>query len=42
MEHYYYPYEELENECKYCGVPCEKRFCSKECDKAYQSDNYDE
>ena len=23
--------EELENECVYCGEPCERLFCNKEC-----------
>lgn len=26
--------EEPENECSYCGVPCEKTYCSKDCKKA--------
>ena len=26
--------DEPENECRYCGIPCEKMFCSKECFEA--------
>ncbi len=33
--------EELENECGYCGEPCESRFCNKECEMAYIADNTD-
>ncbi|AHK11394.1 hypothetical protein F132_48 [Flavobacterium sp. phage 1/32] len=32
------PEEEGENECGYCGEPCEKEFCSRECKKAYEND----
>lgn len=32
------PDEELENECEFCGEPCEKRFCSKDCRIAYLND----
>jgi len=37
-----YPEEEKENECGYCGEPCDKHFCNRECSKAYDQDNYDE
>lgn len=33
------PPEELQNECAYCGEPCEKRYCDNECKKAYENDN---
>lgn len=23
--------DEMENECSFCGTPCDKTFCSKEC-----------
>ena len=29
---------ELENECSYCGQPCEYTFCSKECKVAEFND----
>ncbi|QRE03546.1 hypothetical protein [Flavobacterium psychrophilum] len=32
------PEEEPKKECNYCGEPCEKEFCSKECKKAYEND----
>lgn len=35
------PEEELENECSYCGEPCEREFCSTQCRKAYMHDNDD-
>jgi hypothetical protein len=28
-----------DNNCNYCGEPCEKEFCNKECYKAYVADN---
>jgi len=28
-----------ENECRFCGEPCEKTYCSNECKKAYESEN---
>jgi len=37
-----YQEEEKENECGYCGEPCEKEFCNRECGKAYDQDNFDE
>jgi len=37
-----YQEEEKENECGYCGEPCEKEFCNRECGKAYDQDNCDE
>jgi hypothetical protein len=33
------PPEELENECFYCGEPCDKNYCDKNCKKAYEQDN---
>jgi len=30
--------EEKENECGYCGEPCEGEFCNKDCKKAYEND----
>lgn len=33
-----YPPEEKENECTFCGEPCDKEFCSKECKKANDND----
>ena len=35
------PEEELENECAYCGEPCEREFCSPQCRKGYMHDNDD-
>ena len=26
--------EEKTNECHYCGVPCEKTYCSNDCKKS--------
>jgi hypothetical protein len=34
-----YPPEEKECTCKYCGEDSDREFCSKECAKAYKSDN---
>ena len=31
--------DELENECSYCGDPCEKSYCSNECRRAYECEN---
>ena len=28
-----------DNECAYCGEPCEGRYCDKNCKKAYENDN---
>lgn len=33
------PKETPENECAYCGEPCEKRYCNRDCKKAYESEN---
>jgi len=33
------PPEEKENDCLYCGEPCDTDFCDKACQKAYESDN---
>ena len=33
------PPEEPQNECSYCGEPCEGRYCDKNCEKAYENDN---
>jgi hypothetical protein len=33
------PPSELENNCAYCGEPCEVRYCSRECKKADELDN---
>jgi hypothetical protein len=35
-----YPPEELENDCKYCGEPCENQFCDRDCRKGYHYDNF--
>ena len=32
------PDDAPENECGYCGEPCENEFCNKECKKAYEND----
>lgn len=32
------PPEEPENECGYCGDPCEEEFCSKACRVANDND----
>lgn len=34
-----YPPESEEDECQYCWQPCNGEFCSKECEKAYKSEN---
>lgn len=31
--------DEQENECAYCGEPCDRTYCSSECKKAYESEN---
>jgi len=31
--------DQLENECLYCGEPCEKTYCNSECRKAYECEN---
>ena len=28
-----------EDECDFCGTPCDGEYCSKECKKAYESEN---
>lgn len=28
-----------ENECAFCGEPCEGRYCDNNCKKAYEQDN---
>lgn len=28
------PHEQPENECGFCGAPCDNDFCSKDCKKA--------
>ena len=33
------PPSELENDCAYCGEPCDGRYCSRECKKADELDN---
>jgi len=33
------PPEEKENECNYCGEPCDAEFCSRNCAKGYEADN---
>lgn len=33
------PDDELENECAFCGEPCKKEFCSKDCRIAYLKEN---
>ncbi len=38
LDTYNNPPEEKENKCAYCGEPCEKEFCNKECKKAYEND----
>ena len=34
MEYYDYQNEYPENECRYCGEPCEKTYCDKQCERA--------
>ncbi len=36
---YNYQQEIEEHTCEYCGIKCEKKFCSKECKKEYEYDN---
>lgn len=31
--------EDLENECDFCGEPCNGRYCDNQCKKAYEQDN---
>ena len=31
--------DEPENECSYCGQPCEKKYCNSNCKKAYEQEN---
>lgn len=33
------PPEEKENTCNFCGDESDGEFCSKECEKAYKSEN---
>jgi hypothetical protein len=33
------PPDELEEECDFCGEPCNGHYCSRECKKAYESEN---
>lgn len=33
------PPEDSQNECAYCGEPCEGRYCDKNCKNAYENDN---
>jgi hypothetical protein len=37
-----YQEEEKENECTYCGEPCDGPFCDRLCLKAYDQDMDDE
>lgn len=30
--------DEPENECAYCGEPCQNEFCNSNCKKAYEKD----
>lgn len=32
------PPDKPQNECGYCGEPCEREFCNKGCEKAYNQD----
>jgi hypothetical protein len=34
MEYYDYQNEYPENECRFCGEPCEKSYCDKQCERA--------
>jgi hypothetical protein len=27
------------NECGFCGEPCERHFCNRDCEKGYEGDN---
>ena len=38
IDTYNEPPEELERTCAFCGEPCNKEFCSKECKKANDED----
>ena len=33
------PPDDLEDECIFCGEPCDGLYCSKECKKAYEAEN---
>jgi hypothetical protein len=34
MEWYDYQNEYPENQCRFCGEPCEKTYCNKQCERA--------
>lgn len=34
-----YPPDDVENKCGFCGEQCDNSYCSKECKKAYESEN---
>lgn len=42
IDTYNNPPEYPEDECEFCGEPCEKSFCNSDCRKAYDKDNYDD
>jgi hypothetical protein len=40
IDTYNNPYpEDMEDECSFCGEPCDGNYCSKDCKKAYESEN---
>lgn len=39
IDTYNEPIERTEDECSFCGEPCNGRYCSNECKKAYESEN---
>ena len=39
IDTYNNPPEDMEDECNLCGEPCDGNYCSKECRKAYESEN---
>lgn len=34
--------EEKDNDCQYCGEPCETEFCDKDCKKGYEYDMFND
>lgn len=34
-----YPPDDMEDECEFCGEPCDGRFCSDSCKREHAADN---
>ena len=39
IDTYNNPLEDMEDECNFCGEQCDNSYCSRECRKAYESEN---